>query len=899
MHRRTWAALSIATLLLYTLAGFFLVPRLIRNQIRDQARATLNRDARVQDVRFNPFTLAATITGLTLADRDGTALFAVDLLRADLQVSGLFRRALRFREIRVEHPVVAARILADGKPSIADLMEPKPGPSVPFQPPRLIVDRLTVNGGVVQFADASRQPTYQFRFEPLNLDVRDLITIPQEEGSHTITIGIGEGAELKWTGQQTVEPLRFSGRFEIVGLDLRRLWDYAGRGQALDLTSGRADVTLPYEISRGADQQIQISLKGAAATIRALSVRPRDEMVEWLSLPELRVQNVNAQWPAARVDVERVQISKPLALVRIERDGELNWARVLPPADPVAPVNAARPVDFRLASFDVEDASVTFEDRSAEPAANGGSPVNTVKLDVTGLTASARGISSNTAAPVPFSAKGRVQEKGTVEVDGTIAPSPLAANVTFGAQALDLLSLGPYITRFVPGGKIGSGTAALQGKIALSTPSGTSSAKPTLKVTANGSLDDVELRDLKDERVVAWGKLGIDGLTFDDPPNRARVRKVTLDRPFAKILIDQNGRLNLTSLTAGAAPVAGAPVAAASAGAPAPALEVVTVEIRDASAEFSDQSILLPFQAQIHSANGTIRDVSSVSAAPATLAIEGRIDQTGYVKADGTLRLADPLASSEIAVAFRSIEMPDLTPYFAEFAGYRVREGALDVDIRYVVKDRRLVGSNKIMARDLALGDKVDSSKAPPLPVRLAIALLKDRDGRINIDVPIEGTVDSPEWSYKKVFWAAVRTIMGNLVKAPFRALGRLFGRDEDDLELVEFDPGRSDLLPAEQATLARLAEQIAPRQDVTLTVEGRFDPEADVAAMKRAKLETLIESRRDAAATAAAATGASTLETILEALFTEQFSAEALQGERARFTTAPATPAPAPAPAP
>jgi hypothetical protein len=283
------------------------------------------------------------------------------------------------------------------------------------------------------------------------------------------------------------------------------------------------------------------------------------------------------------------------------------------------------------------------------------------------------------------------------------------------------------------------------------------------------------------------------------------------------------------------------------------------------------------------------------------VAIEGRVDDTGYVKADGTLRLADPLAASEVAVEFRSIEMVGLTPFVAEFAGYRVREGVMDLDVRYVVTDRRLVGTNRVLARDLVLGDKVDASKAPPLPVRLAIALLKDKDGRINMDVPIEGSVDSPEWAYRKVFWDAVRTILGNVVKAPFRMMGRLFGRDEDDLELVEFDPGRSDLLPAEQATLARLAEQIAPRQDIKLVVEGRFDPAADAAALKRSKLEALIESRREAAAAGAApAGGASTLETILEALFTEQFSPEALQAERQRFTPPPpAAQAPAGAPAP
>src|SRR4030095_9220123 len=171
--------------------------------------------------------------------------------------------------------------------------------------------------------------------------------------------------------------------------------------------------------------------------------------------------------------------------------------------------------------------------------------------------------------------------------------------------------------------------------------------------------------------------------------------------------------------------------------------------------------------------------VSSFAAAPATLALEGRVDKTGYVKSGGTLRLSNPMGASHVNVQFPRIANVSLTPYFAQFAGYEGKSGVLDLDVDYVIKDRRLIGDHTLVARDLVLGAKVKHSKAPALAVRLAIALLKDREGRINLRVPVEGTVDSPEFNYNAVFWAAVRTILGNAAKAPFRAIGSLFGRDE------------------------------------------------------------------------------------------------------------------------
>jgi hypothetical protein len=862
----------ILILTIYTLCGYFLIPHLIRNQIVSQARTLLHREARMDEVRFNPFTLATNITGFVLSDRDGVDLLKVEHLLADVQISGLFRRAMRFKECRIDRPFLNARILQDGRPSIADLIETKSSDTgakdsaESFQLPRLIIDRLILSGGGVGFADASRQPAYESRFEPLDLDIRNLVTLPDESGDHTITIGAEKSAVLRWTGHQTIEPLRFSGQLDITGFPISRLWDYFGRSQPLDIYSGSMDLSVPYEITRGTDKRMQANLKGVSATIRSLAARHRQENIDWVTVPELSVGGVNISWPAAKLDVEKVRLVGAHVLAKVADEGKLNWSSLL--AERPRLVDTQSPWQLRISSADVENASVSFEDTRVEPD---------VKLEVAEVAIHAEGVSDKLEAPIPLTLKGRVQESGTIEASGTVAPSPLAADVKLDLRGLDLVSLRPYI-QTTSAAKLASGQADLQGKVTVSGPNS------KIALTAVAALHDIEFQDSDNARLAAWKRMQIDGITFDSEPGRARVKKITLDQPFANILIDKAGYLNLRKVTSGGG-------ADTSANSKMPlSLEIGVVEFRDGTAEFEDQSLLLPFHAQIHSANGTLRDVSSFAAAPATLALEGRVDKTGFVKTGGTLRLSNPLAASEVNVQFRSIEMLTLTPYFAQFAGYEVKSGVLDLDVDYVIKDRRLVGDHTLVARDLVLGSKVKDSKAPGLAVRLAIALLKDREGRINLKVPVEGTVDSPEFNYNAVFWAAVRTILGNAAKAPFRAIGGLFGRDEDDLELVEFDLGRSDLLPAEQDKLSKVAEHLGPKKDLKLTIEGRFDPEADKTALKQQKLVRLIDSRRESAGATAAATGASTLETILEALFVEQFSAEALEMERQRATSATPT---------
>ncbi len=870
--RRRWAFVTLAFVALYAAFGFLVVPWIVQSQIRKQARAYLNREATVERVRFNPFTLVTRIEGLRLADRDGADLMSFDRLRVDLQVSGLLRRAWRFGEIVVEGPVVTFRILADGRPSVADLLEADEAPAAkePFRPPRLIIDRFAVSAGRVEFSDRSRQPAFESRFEPVNLEVRDLITIPEESGEHAITVGVGDGAELRWTGTQTVEPLHFTGRFDITGIDLAWLWTYLGHGQPLAIADGHADLVLPYDLRHEPQKDLALSLDDASFTVRGLVVRPREGTEDWLSVPELQVREVDAAWPAARVEVGGIRVAEPHALLRVDENAALNWLAIQAPApvpseSPIPPAAADAPRwDVRVGSVEIERGSVHFDDRTTEPD---------VVIDLAEIGLRLEGLSSDLGAQVAFQAQARVEETGTLEAKGVVVPQPMVAKADLSVGTLALSAIRPYVT-LLPGAQLTSGVVALHGSAEVA------GEPQTISFTGSARLDDLELLDARGERLVAHDQLRIEGLRLKHPPTSVRIETVVLERAFAKIRIDREGQLNLMSYTAQAAP--GEP------GQPPVAVEIGTVNLRDATIDFTDESLILPFGTEIHSANGTIRDLSTFSAAPATVAVEGRVDQTGSVQIDGVVRVADPYASTDLNVGFRGIEMPNLTPYSAEFAGYAIERGLLDLSVRYHIENRRLVGDHRIVAKDLVLGNKVEGASGAGLAVRLAIALLKDKDGKIDLDVSIEGTVDSPEFAYRKVFWQAFRKILANVAMAPFRALGRLFGRDEEDLELIEFDPGRSDLLPGEQDKLAKLAAELGPRAELTIEVEGRFDPVSDPQAIRRAKLESAIEARRAEAATTAAASGASTLETILEALFAERFSAEALTAERLRFAPVP-----------
>ncbi len=862
---RAWVAIAAGLVALYAVVGLFVVPPIAKSQIVKLARSKLHREATIGRVRFNPFTLSATIESFALKDRDGSSLLEVDRFAANLQVTGFFRRAWRFGEISVDGPSIHARILSDGRPSISDLFESRtpPTPKNDESPlPRLIVDRLALRRGRAEFVDESRSPRFVQTLEPLDLEVHDLATIPGESGDHSVTIGLGKTSLLRWSGTQTLEPLHLEGRVDLTGVALAHLWQYVAPSYPLTVSDGRADVTLRYDVRRRSDGSFALAVNEAGLKMRGVIVRPRDGSENWLEVPVAEVSGVEAAWPESRITVASVHITRPKILVRRNAKGEMNWAAVMPAS---TPKKESTPWAAIIASAQITGGEVTVDDLAVNP------PVKTV---LSQIGVALERISTDLSAPVKANVTAAINGTGRASVAGTIVPGSKSADLEVTVANLDLVPFQPY-AESLPGAELRRGLAEIAGRLTVS------QGKPGVQFDGHGALKDLQIAGAGEDRLVACDRAQARGVRVTLSPDRVRVTEIAVDGAFLKVHIDRAGNVNLSKLgqPAGAPP---SPKAPPSSTAP---VDIGKILFKDATADYTDESLILPFGTKIHAVNGDLRDVSTTAAAPARLTLEGRVADAGYVRVAGTLRIADPLAATELDLIFRDVSMPDLTPYIAQFAGYSVRQGALDVDVRYHVQDRHLVGDHHVVAKDMVLGSKVEGEKSPGLPVRLAVALLKDKDGRIDLEVPIEGTVDSPEFNYRSVFWQAVKKILVNVVKAPFRAIGRLFGADKEDLELVGFVSGRSDLPAPEQEKLAKIAAELVKRSEISLEIEGRFDPITDTDALKHARLEARIDSKR---------TPDTHLDAILESLYAETFSKEQLEAKRLAFMPAPQAPPPA-----
>jgi hypothetical protein len=383
------------------------------------------------------------------------------------------------------------------------------------------------------------------------------------------------------------------------------------------------------------------------------------------------------------------------------------------------------------------------------------------------------------------------------------------------------------------------------------------------------------------------------GMRLTLAPDELKVDEVRIAGVGAKVVIYKDRSVNLmqaiapnTTVPAPAQPKPEPAQAAATVSDAEPLFPVTVARVAfdGGIVDFADLSLVLPFAARIHELTGAVQGLGTDPDARALVRLEGRVDEYGLARAEGSLRPFKPTSFTDLTVTFRNVDMPALSAYSATFAGRRIASGRLALDLRYKINNGVLAGENRVVLEKFTLGERVEAPGALNLPLDLAVALLTDSEGRIDLAVPVSGNVDDPKFSYSQVIWQAVGNLISRIVTAPFRAIGALFGggSGEKDMENIAFDPGRTTLLPPEQEKLKGLAEALGKRPQLRVVAEGQYGP-ADRAALRTRGVEAAIATKlgRGAAGSGVAdavnVTDAKT-QRALEALFIERRSEQALE---------------------
>jgi hypothetical protein len=911
VRRFRWPLAGAALLALYALGGFVVAPWLLARELPGLVREATGREAAIGGIEVNPFALTLHARGFELRDADGSRLAAVEELFVNVEAASLWRRALVLAELMVRGPYANLVRERSGELNLLKLLPPESA-AAPPEPdeaalPRLVVRQLRVEGGVIDVTDRVPTEAFRTRVGPFGVALDELSTLPDATGRHDVAITLEGGTKVTLKGDVTVNPLRAGGEFSLAGPFLGTAHRYVKEQFAFTVAGGQTAVTGGFRIAARPDGSVEADVTRLAATFSDV-VLTAPQAPEFLRFAELALAGGELHWPAAEAAAQSLRLEGLRVKARRERDGSIDVVQLLAPrsaarAPDEAPEGEMDEAAGEAPAAAAPDASPAFRIRVAEAAIEDlgldftdAGPAVPATLAIADLDLTLREVTNEPGASFPLDLAVAFGAGGTLTAQGSVAALPhVVLDAAVALEGVKLAQAQPWVSEVARIG-IRGGELAVDGHLG-------SGPQEALAFEGDVRVTGLDTRDLvKDEKLLGWQELGIDDLQFFLDGNRARVARVRLVRPFARIYIGEDQSTNVGALLVQEAPAGAAPDGAAAAGAaPTPAVaptpaaapfraRVNRVVVSGGDVDFTDLSLPLPFAARIKDLKGELTTIDTRSAAPSKIGLEGRVDPFGLARVEGQVRVSSPTDLADIGVVFRNIEMAPLSPYTVKFAGRKIAGGRINLDLRYQLTDRRMVGSNKIVIDELELGEKVPNPDAVDLPLGLAVALLKDANGRIDIDMPVSGSLDDPEFGIGSVLWKAFVNLITKVATAPFRLIGSLLGIESDDLGRIDFPPGRADLLPPEQEKVARVAEALAKRPGIVVEVPPVVDPEADAAVLRRQAMEALVEQGLAASGAPASGRGLEKrTRKVVEELFVAAYPAEPLEPIQGRFQAPPA----------
>ena len=449
--------------------------------------------------------------------------------------------------------------------------------------------------------------------------------------------------------------------------------------------------------------------------------------------------------------------------------------------------------------------------------------------------------------PFDFNLALDIVEGGQAAIKGKVDIQAPKVTLSVKADGIALTPLKPYLNEFVTL-SLDSGNAFIKGEMDYKKDKDGADA---LNFRGSGGIKKLALtRPESGKTFLAWNSLNAQGIRFNTLPGKLLIKTVLLNHPIGQFIIKKDGRLNFEDVLVSPrkSPEKTPPRREKNAAPPKKdektfPVDVNKIRIQNAELDFADLSMILPFGTRIHNLSGVINGLSTAPDRRTVMAFEGQVNQYGSVKIKGELAPLNAKGYSDVTMVFRNVDMTRITPYSAKFAGRKIDSGKISLDLKYKIVDSRLEGENQIIVDSLKLGERVEGPDATNLPLDLAIALLEDSENRIQLGLPVSGSLDDPEFSYGHLVWKALVNVLTKMVTAPFTALASLMGHEED-LSTVNFGVGSTRITPPEAEKLAKLAAAIQQRPQLTIEVQGQYATEADGVVLKQLAVRKALAKR-------------------------------------------------------
>ena len=696
---------------MYLVVGFFILPAILKWQLRKQLPALTQRTVTVASVRMNPLALSLSIRGLALTEADGSTFASFSNFYANFEAPvSLFNWALTFKEVRLGSPFGYAAVLTNGQFNFANLLTNKTTNVAPKSPPRVLVKSLAITNGTFSVADFYRADPFHTTFAPIDVRLTNFTTRPRIDGPYAFTASTGEGEYFKWAGKIAAVPPASSGKFELGGIDLKKYGTYLREFTQLDLRDGKVAVAATYSFAIKTNG-VQLAITNADVIASRLMVfapgEPPASTNALAAIPRAAVLGASANLKQRTIKVRNVEVGGGSIVARRGRDGTLELLQLAmpptnrapsilnPPQTNTTPAVAAKAWDILIENLVVNDCALQVIDEL---------PPTPAHLAVDQIAITLKGLSLASNASVSMEMSARVAEKGAVKLkaDGSLLPLAMTADVN--ADTIDLRPFQPYVAQQGVKLAFASGNVSSHGKASVALRETNSLAA---QFTGDAVLDDVAVVDqIAFQDFIRWKQVAVRGIAFTLSPMSVKVGELACDELITSVVVDTNKQLTalavLLQQSTNAAWNAAAPIAEAS-GRTANALlpfpvQLDVLALTNASLRFADLSLEPDCRFTVQQFSGTVRGLSSQLNSVAEVDIRGRVNESAPFRISGKV---NPLVRDlfvDLVISNRNTELTAFTPYMEKFGGYPLTKGKVTVGLKYVCVSKRLMRRTSFMS---------------------------------------------------------------------------------------------------------------------------------------------------------------------------------------------------------
>lgn len=813
-------------------------------------------------------------------DKAGNQMINLPRLDISISSSDLMTMNMHFAKISLQSPEINVSLDRTGKLNLLTLL-PKTGDKVDGKVsvrsekmikqedrkplPIIEADEIILAGGKLTAIDSSDGRNFRKSLVNIQTRINHFSTAKDKKAEAEASFQTDTLEEFRLASNFSVEPLAGEGTVELKQIALKKYAPYYSKFVLFSVEEGRFDFMTKYSFLM-TDKDPEVKVSELMANITALRLRIHGEKEDFINLPALTIKETSADFGKREIMIGDVSAQKGMIVVKRYHDRSLNLEALLPasattkvqpgaaPLQPKQKAVAEKPWAVTAKKISLDRYTVKAEDQV---------PAEPVSMLFDQINFRGENISSQKNTKGKISLSLQVEKRGSVKVSGSVGIEPPSAQLKLATKDVSIMPAVPYFSDKVKI-VIFDGSVSSEGSLSVGYSKETgpkASYKGTASLNNFASVDKVDAEDF-----LKWKSLYFDSMDVTYNPLVVKINEVALSDFYSRVIINADGSINLQNVmvkeeqeqqkTEAANNNAEAkinkneevmvekekeitdqakPGSMITTGTDA-AKKMVTIEkvtLQGGTVNFSDRYIKPNFSTNMLEMGGRVTGLSSEETKMADVEMRGKLDNYAPLEVTGKINpLRDDLFI-DLTISFKDLDLSSLTPYSGRYLGYVIEKGKLGLNLHYLIEKKKLDSQNKILLDQFTLGNQVESPDATKLPVRLAIALLKNRRGEIDLDIPVSGQIDDPQFSIGRII---IKILLNLLVKAatsPFALLGSLFGGGEE-LSYVEFDHGLSNLNEAGLKKIDTLIKALHDRPSLKIDIEGHADMDKDREGLKQ-----------------------------------------------------------------